>query len=77
MSAAADRLGIDFLMRFLGYTIRQKISNACYADSIQGQILVQATGMQELSAEGFSDFYPNPVDRTAGIIRFKYVQQIF
>ena len=57
------------------YTIRQKISNACYADSIQGQILVQATGMQEISANGFPDFYPNPVDRTAGIIRFKYVPE--
>jgi hypothetical protein len=52
------------------YTIRQKISNACYADSIQGQILVQATGMQIFSQDESPDFFPNPVDKKEGIIRF-------
>lgn len=43
------------------YTIRQKISNACYADSVQGQILVQATGIQTLPAEEEAEFFPNPL----------------
>ena len=57
------------------YTIRQKISNACYADSIQGQILVQATGIQDLSLDESPDFFPNPVDKKEGIIRFKNVPE--
>jgi len=44
------------------YTIRQKISNACYADSVSGQILVQATGKAPLSADEVPVVYPNPVE---------------
>jgi hypothetical protein len=57
------------------YTIRQKISNACYADSIRGQILVQVTGIQDLSQDETLDFFPNPVDKKEGIIRFKNVPE--
>lgn len=57
------------------YTIRQKISNACYADSIRGQILVQVTGLQDLSQDETLDFFPNPVEKQEGIIRFKNVPE--
>ena len=53
------------------YTIRQKISNACYADSIQGQILVQATGIQQATDE-IHDFYPNPTDVNKRNIQFSF-----
>jgi hypothetical protein len=50
------------------YTIRQKISNACYADSIQGQILVQATGTSPVSADADPVIYPNPVEGSSRLI---------
>jgi hypothetical protein len=53
------------------YTIRQKISNACYADSVQGQILVQFTDVQAGISEAGSDFFPNPLERENKIIRFR------
>jgi hypothetical protein len=53
------------------YTIRQKISNACYADSVQGQILVQATGIQQATDE-IPDFYPNPTDVNKRNIQFSF-----
>jgi hypothetical protein len=53
------------------YTIRQKISNACYADSVQGQILVQATGIQQATDE-IPDFYPNPTDINKRNIQFSF-----
>lgn len=43
------------------YTIRQKISNACFADSVQGQVLVQATGTTPLYNDSELGIYPNPV----------------
>jgi len=53
------------------YTIRQKISNACYADSVQGQILVQFTDVQAGISEASPDFFPNPVDRNDVILQFR------
>jgi hypothetical protein len=53
------------------YTIRHKISNACYADSVQGQILVQATGVLEDLTHSSPDFFPNPVAGSKKQIHFR------
>ena len=50
------------------YTIRQKISNACYADSVTGQILVQATGTAPVSSDADPVIYPNPTESNNRLI---------
>lgn len=54
------------------YTIRQKIRNACYADSVAGQILVQGTAAAtEYLQQNEPDFFPNLLDGNNRIIHFR------
>ena len=53
------------------YTIRQKISNTCYSDSVQGQILVQATGTEPVSADADAEIFPNPAESSNRLIHFR------